>query len=276
LRAGRYDGPLAAGTAVQLSSLFHYALGIAPIESFAVEFAVQGTPSAVVDALTAELTRAIDQLTRPVDAIKHQAKTVTVGISRSDEAMWTLPLVRALLSAGATREHLGYRDLRALASLDAAVQDVLGSTRYRIEGDIENGAKIRVLQQSGIATQLQSRTSLNPLLRGTKHMVAFERQCLVARGRSDERVVLMVPEVEHNQTVGITLLHLKLHERLPAATLRTVLAGYRNRFAALSDAVTETEAEFDESLLEAMPVADLLTESILVLADRWRLGTLQP
>ena len=27
----------------------------------------------------------IEELTRPVDAIKHQAKTVTVGISRSDE-----------------------------------------------------------------------------------------------------------------------------------------------------------------------------------------------
>jgi glucosamine--fructose-6-phosphate aminotransferase (isomerizing) len=275
LRAGRYDGPLAAGTAVRLSSLFHYALGITPIESFVVEFDVQGTPGAVVDALTSELTRAIDQLTRPVDAIKHQAKTVTVGISRSDEALWTLPLVRALLAAGATRDHLGYRDLRALASLDAAVQDVLGSTRYRIDGDVETAATIRVIDQTGIATQLRSRTSQNPNLRGTKHLVALERQCLVARGRNDERVVLMVPEVEHNKTVGITLLHLKLHDRLPATTLRAVLAGYRNRFAALSDAVTETETEFDESLLEQMPVADLLTESILVLADRWRQGTLQ-
>ena len=29
----------------------------------------------------------IDELTRPVDAIRHQAKTVTVGISRTDEQM---------------------------------------------------------------------------------------------------------------------------------------------------------------------------------------------
>ena len=34
------------------------------------------------------------RLTRPVDAIKHQAKTVTVGISRSDEGVSQVPLVR--------------------------------------------------------------------------------------------------------------------------------------------------------------------------------------
>ena len=44
-------------------------------------------PSVVIEDLTAALTRGIEELTRPVDAIKHQAKTVTVGISRSDEAL---------------------------------------------------------------------------------------------------------------------------------------------------------------------------------------------
>ena len=46
-----------------------------------------GTPAALIDDLVAALTRAIEELTRPVDAIKHQAKTVTVGISRSDEGV---------------------------------------------------------------------------------------------------------------------------------------------------------------------------------------------
>ena len=43
--------------------------------------------ASVVEDLTAALTKAIEELTRPVDAIKHQAKTVTVGISRSDETL---------------------------------------------------------------------------------------------------------------------------------------------------------------------------------------------
>ena len=43
---------------------------------------------------------AIEELTRPIDAIKHQAKTVTVGISRSDETLLQVPLVREVLAAG--------------------------------------------------------------------------------------------------------------------------------------------------------------------------------
>ena len=47
--------------------------------------------------------------------------------SRADEALLTAPLIRALLEAGANREHLGYRDLRALAGLhDVADTQVAG------------------------------------------------------------------------------------------------------------------------------------------------------
>ena len=276
LLLGRYDGTLEARTAARLVSLCNYALGFVPLDVFAVEFGEPGAPGIVVDRLTEELTLAIDQLTRPVDAIKHQAKTVTVGISRTDEALLTAPLVRAVLAAGAPRDRLGYRDLRALVSLDPAVVEVLGSTRYRIDGDLEQGnARIHVIDQRGVALTLRSRTAGNPTLRGTKHLVAMERLCLVAKGRSDDRTVVMVPEVEQNRAVGITLLHVRFHGQLDAATLRGVLGGYRNRYAALADAVTETEPVFDEGLLAAMPVVDLLCEPINALADRWRQGTLQ-
>jgi glucosamine--fructose-6-phosphate aminotransferase (isomerizing) len=275
LLLGRYDGALEAGTASRLTSLCNYALGFMPLDVFAVEFGEPGAPGVVVDRLTEELTHGIDQLTRPVDAIKHQAKTVTVGISRADEALLTVPLVKALLEAGAGRDRLGYRDLRALAGLDPAVVEVLGSTRYAIDGEVDGGtARIRVVDQRGIARQLRSRTSQNPMLKGTKHLVATEKLAMVAKGRSDDRTVILVPEVEQNRTVGITLLHVKFHQQLDAATLRGVLGGYRNRYGALADAVTETEPSFDESLLATMPVVDLLCEPIYSLADRWRQGTL--
>ena len=71
------------------------------------------------------------QLTRPVDAIKHQAKTVTVGISRSDETLLQVPLVQAVLEAGTPRDGLTYKMLRTLVDLDPAVAAVAGFTRYR-------------------------------------------------------------------------------------------------------------------------------------------------
>jgi glutamine---fructose-6-phosphate transaminase (isomerizing) len=275
LLLGRYDGTLEARTAARLTSLCNYALGFVPLDAFAIEFGENGTPGIVIDALTEELTHGIDQLTRPVDAIKHQAKTVTVGISRADEALLTAPLVRALLEAGASRDHFGYRDLRALAGLDVAVTEVLGSTRYRIDGNLETGtAQIHVVDQRGIAKTLRSRTAQNPLLKGTKHLVAMEKQCMVAKGRSDDRTVILVPEVHQNRTVGLTLLHARFHENLDKGALRSVLGGYRNRYAALADAVTETEPTFDENVLETISVVDLLCEPIYSLADRWRHGSL--
>jgi glucosamine--fructose-6-phosphate aminotransferase (isomerizing) len=84
----------------------------------------------------------------------------------------------------------------------------------------------------------------------------------------------MVPEVDQNRAVGITLLHVKFHGKLDASALRGVLGAYRNRYAALADAVTETEPSFDEALLGTMPVVELLCEPINVLADRWRQGAL--
>ena len=139
LRSRAYDGNLEASTAVQLASPYRYALGIAPLDAYQAEHGRIGTPAVVVDDLTAALTQGIEELTRPVDAIKHQAKTVTVGISRSDETLLQPPLVQAVLAAGAPRDRLSYRTLRTLADLDPAVAEVTGWIRYELDGDADDG-----------------------------------------------------------------------------------------------------------------------------------------
>jgi glucosamine--fructose-6-phosphate aminotransferase (isomerizing) len=272
LRTRDYDGHLEASTAVRLASLFRYALGITPLDSYQVEYGKIGTPAEVVDDLTAALTRGIEELTRPIDAIKHQAKTVTVGISRSDETLLQVPLAAAVLSAGAPRDSLSYRTLRALADLDPAVEEVTGSTRYRIEGDpaLEDEVAAYVVDKRGIAADIPSRIERDPVLRGTKHTVAVDREQFVTRGRRDGRTLIIVPETKDNHTIGITVLHVRFEDRLPTAAARSVMQGYRNRFSALRDAVTETEPSFRDDLLAELPVADLLTLPIADLADRWR------
>ncbi|HWJ63867.1 MAG TPA: SIS domain-containing protein [Acidimicrobiales bacterium] len=271
LRTGAYNGSLEAGTAVRLASMFRYATGIAPLDAYQVEHGRVGTPSVVIEDLTAALTAAIEELTRPVDAIKHQAKTVTVGISRSDEGLLDIALVQAALSAGAARDRLSYKAMRTLAGLDASVDDVVGYTRYRIEGDVEEGeATIVVVDRGGIARDLPQRTERNPQLRGTKHRVATEREVTVAVGRSDGRTLVLIPEVKGTQCTGITLLHCRFAEELPAGRMRSVLEAYRGRYAALKDAVTETEPTFRDDLLGSLPPIELLTTPVNVLADRWR------
>ena len=273
LRSNDYDGQLEASTAVRLGSQFRYALGVVPLEGYQVEHGKVGTPSVVIEDLTASLTRAIEELTRPVDAIKHQAKTVTVGISRSDESLLRVPLVAEVLATGVARDRLTYASLRTLATLDAAVSEVLGFTRYRIEGrvgDENNPAGVVVVDRGGLSRELASRTEAQPELRGTKHRVASERLVLAARGRSDGRTVLIVPEVKDKQATGLTLIHVRFRDQLSPGAMRSVLQGYRSRFSALKDAVTETEPTFREDLLGELPVVDLLTEPVSDLADHWR------
>jgi len=271
LRSRGYDGSLEASTAARLASLLRYATGAISLDSYEVEHGKVGVPSTVVQDLTTALTDGIEELTRPVDAIKHQAKTVTVGISRSDETLLQAPLVREVLAAGAPRDGLTYRALRTLVDLDPAVAEVTGYTRYRIEGDVaaETGT-VHVVDKGGIAAGLASSTESDPVLRGTKHRVATQREVTAVLGRRDGRTLVIVPEVKQNQTVGLTLLHVRFVEHLPADAMRGVLQGYQGRYGALKDAVTETEPTFEDALLASVPVVELLTEPVYVLAERWR------
>jgi glutamine---fructose-6-phosphate transaminase (isomerizing) len=250
--------------------VLRYATGAAPLDLYQMELGKVGTPSTVVEDLNAALTNGIEELTRPVDAIKHQAKTVTVGISRSDETLLEAPLVREVLGAGVARDSLSYRALRTLVHLDPAVAQVTGFTRYRIEGDVDAEATLHVVDRGGISVNLPSRTDTDPRLIGTKHRVAYEREVTVARGRRDDRTLVIVPELKGNQVTGLTLLHVEFRPRLAPDVARGVLRGYRGRYAARKDAVTETEPTFDDGRLADVDLVDLLTEPVYVLAERWR------
>ena len=115
-----------------------------------------------------------------------------------------------------------------------------------------------------------SRVEHNSQLRGTKRRVASERNVLVARGRSDGRTVIMVPEVKSGLCTGITLLHVRFHDRLLVAAVRGVLQGYDRRYDRLVDWVTETEGAFRDDLLADLSVVDLLILPISESADHWR------
>jgi len=269
LAAGLYDGHLDASVAARLSDLLRYATGQLSLEDYELQSGKIGTPTALVEDVTVALTRAIDALTRPIDAIKHQAKTVTVGISRSEDALLGVPLIGQVLATGARRDHLAYRVLRTLAALDPAIAEVTGYTRYRIEGSPSGGATIHVHDKGGAAAGLRSRTEADPVLRGTKRRSAEEREVTVAVGRSDGRTVLIVPEIKGTQVVGLDLLHVRLVDRLDPATARAVLAGYRARYTAIVDAVTETTPVFDDAVLATIAVTELLTQPVYVLADHW-------
>ncbi|MBU3703138.1 MAG: SIS domain-containing protein, partial [Ilumatobacteraceae bacterium] len=270
LLTGQYDGTLEASTAVRLSSVLTDLMSRNPLDAYQRQSGKVVTPAVLLDDLTAALTRAIDELTRPIDAIRHQAKTVTVGISRSDEGLMDRALVQAVVGAGASRDRLTYRTLKVLADLDPAVAAVTGFTRYRVENGSSDTATITIIERAGLSKDLKSRVEGTATLVGTKHRVARDQEVFVTRGRSDGRTVILVPEVKSGETTGITLLHVAFHPSLDAKTMKGVLTGYDDRYNRLVDWVKETENEFRDDLLADLNVADALIAPISEAAERWR------
>ena len=269
LRSGDYNGNLEASTATRILIMLKYSLGSIPLDSYQLDFGKVGTPATILEDLVASLTVGIEELTRTIDTIKHQAKTVTVGISRSDEEIIQLPLVRELLDSGTPRDRVSYRNLRCLEALDKGVQDVTGYIRYSIDGDPDI-AQLHIVDRGGIAVDLASRVERDPKLRGSKHLVASEQDVVITKGRNDHRTIILVPEVKDQQTVGLTLLHVRLEKYVDEQVAKQILQGYQNRYTKLYDFVTETEPTFRSDLLSTIALEDLLISPIPELAELWR------
>ena len=269
LRSGDYNGNLEASTATKISMMLKYALGTIPLDSYQLDFGKVGTPATILEDLAASLTVGIEELTRTIDTIKHQAKTVTVGISRSDEAIIQLPLVRELLQAGTPRDRVSYRNLRCLEALNRGVEDVTGYIRYSIDGSHDD-AQLHIVDRGGIAVDLISRVERDSKLRGSKHLVSLEQHVIITKGRNDGRTIILVPEIKDKQTVGLTLLHVRLKKYVDEVMARQILDGYQNRYAKLFDFVTETEPTFRSDLLSKISLEELLISPIVDLAELWR------
>jgi len=151
-----------------------------------------------------------------------------------------------------------------------AVAEVVGFTRYRVDGPNGQVPTVAIVDRGGVSVGIPSRTDRDPTLRGTKHRVAVEREVLVTRGARDGRTIVLVPEVKDRESVGITLLHVVLRDRLSPDVLRGVLQGYDNRYGAVRDAVCETEPDLSDDLLAELRIVDLLTEPVQTIADRLR------
>ena len=219
----------------------------------------------------------IEELTRPVDAIKHQAKTVTVGISRSDETLLQVA-ARAGGARGRVRRATGSATARCARSSTSIPRssEVTGFTRYRDR----RRPRRRRAPRSTSSTRVASRPDLAVAHRRRSRACAAPSTGSRPNARSPWRAGAATgarssscPRSRTTQT-----------DRSDAAArpLRTTSSRRRDAGACsrgtgvatprCKDAVTETEPTFDDALLATIAVVDLLTEPVYVLADRWRTG----
>ncbi|HVR74962.1 MAG TPA: SIS domain-containing protein [Planctomycetota bacterium] len=258
--SGSLDSGLNSGTATRLSRAFHALLGWMPVDVFIRHH------EDLFSGVIGMVSEAISELSRPIDAIKHQAKTVTVGISRTEIPLAEGPLLAVLRSFELPVGDLADTHRRFLTALEPLVSQVEGTSLYRVEaldplGRPTESSTIRVLRKSGCALKILSRSEECLPLSGTKWGVLKRGDIYMGFGKTDQRRILIVP-VTGEKTEGYMILyHLNLVPRGRHDVRLRALEARPEHLERLQVAVTERNLPWDPDLIEAVDNDTLFFES---------------
>jgi glucosamine--fructose-6-phosphate aminotransferase (isomerizing) len=221
------------------------------------------------DLLDAALGKAIDQLSRPVDAIRHQAKTVTVGTSRKFAPLRGV-VFDALAELGFKAENLTQRDVLTIKRLQPAVEAVRGYTQYRLEGLDEDGmptdaSTISVERRGGLAEGMKSRAENGAPLMGSKRTLVKNREVFAGGGRSDGASIFIIPLLGAGYTLErLLLFHVDFAEGLSVAQKREVLG---EKLPEIRNILNEENLAWRDDYIRDIPMKFLLGEAAEVIAD---------
>lgn len=264
LATGALNSGLEASVAVRLSLALHAISGRLPFDDLVLAMGKSGTRPQLVQSYLATLTDAINGLTRPIDAIKHQAKTVTVGISR---AVAPRGLVfNALKELGISPEWILPSHIESLQAISGVLDQVTGMVEYQLEGLTHAGGpgadtQIRVARKTGLVANIPSRADHGAPLLGTKWLISLERRLFVGVGSSDGRELVMFPVIRDGRMSGIVLLHVEFNKTAEVDARIAAVRNYRNRYEQLVGMVTERNLSWSDRRLKHIPVALLFEGS---------------
>ncbi len=265
--ARSFCADLGIGGLADLPLVLKYLAGRLPVADFELDFNRKGTAANMIDTLFACLNQGIEQLARPIDAIKHQAKTVTVGTSRiQQEAAVTGILFDILLSFGFSHNLITPINVRVLKNLQEVVDRVQGAILYKVQGlsllgEPTDTTTITILQKTGTLKPLSSRVETNPALRGTKRIIAKEGNVFIGRGRKDGRSIIIIPILADRrpQTIEhILLLHIAFKTTVSLENRVKALGGKLDR---IRNIVQENSVPWNDAYLEWISLEDLFGQS---------------
>lgn len=267
LISSAFDSGLPAASAVKLTLMLQAITARIAFDDVVLDFGASGPVGGaqLFETWLQALTGAINDLTRPIDAIKHQAKTVTVGISRS--AAPTGVVFESLEVLGVPLEALLPSHAESLQALSPLLESVVGSVHYGLEklneaGDPTPETRIRVLHKTGIVANMRSRADAGATLIGSKFFITSERRLFVGVGSSDGRKLVMFPLLQNGRLSGLMLLHVTFNEAASLEERLNAVQSYRNRYERLVGWVTENSMDWKDELLMSVPVALLFEGSV--------------
>jgi glucosamine--fructose-6-phosphate aminotransferase (isomerizing) len=242
-----------------LTLLLKYMAGRLPTADFEFDFGMKGTAPNILATFFDCIGKMIDEMTRPVDAIKHQAKTVTVGTSRLVEQVDGL-LFDTLRTYGFDRSHLTTTNVLVLKRLQEVVRHIKGTTLYRVSGlnllgePVEHST-IDVEQKAGSSALLSSRAESDNRLRGTKQIIVKNGNVFIGKGRRDHRSILVIPIMSLGTTIDrLLLLHVDFY---PEVDLRQKVEALGGKYQHIRQLVEETRLLWQDGYLNLVQMEDL-------------------
>ena len=264
---GRFPAIMGIEAAADLTLLLKYLAGRLPVSDFELDFGVKGTPRNMLESMFKSLGESINTMARPVDAIKHQAKTVTVGTSRISEKLEGL-LFETLAAHGFTNAQLTASNILVLRNLQEIIAEIKGAIRYRIGnlnllGEPVEETTIEVEKKEGVLAQLPSRVDTDTLLKGTKRIIVREGNVYIGKGRKDDRSILVIPVISTNpETPGIIehllLLNIGFKENIALPVKVKALGGKLER---IKNIVQENSVAWRDEHLEQVQTDELFGRS---------------
>ncbi len=268
-RKARQRLPVVMGfkAAADLTLLAKYLAGRLPVTDFEIDFGRKGTAANMIETLFNCLAESINAMARPVDAIKHQAKTVTVGTSRISEGVRGI-LFDALSRYGLKISQLTNRNVIVLRNLQGIVAEIRGVILYRIDklsilGEPTEETTIEVIRKDGVLAPIPSRVESDHELKGTKRIIVREGNVYIGKGRKDNRSIIVIPAISDssetpNLIEHLLLLNIAFHEEVALPVKIRALGG---KYERIKNIVQENSVVWHDRFLDSVPIDELFGRS---------------
>ncbi|OEU84369.1 MAG: glutamine--fructose-6-phosphate aminotransferase [Desulfobacterales bacterium S5133MH4] len=270
IRQNRYATAMAIRAASELTLLLKYLAGRLPISDFEFDFGAKGTAPNMLRTFFECIGKTINEMVRPIDAIKHQAKTVTVGTSRISEKVGGL-LFEAMEAHGFSKNQLTTNNVLVLRRLQGVVSGIKGTTLYKIAGlnilgEPVEDSTIHIDKKEGSASALVSRVEADNRLRGTKRIIVKNANVFIGKGRRDNRSIVVIPvmaagtKIDHLILFNVTFMQeVELQKKVDA------LGG---KYHHIRHIVEETSLEWKDEYLDLVEIEGLFGMSAEKIAEK--------
>ncbi len=271
IRQNRFPSP--AAHASDLTLLLKYLSGKLPVSDFEIDFREKGTALTMLNTFLKHIGESINYMSRPVDAIKHQAKTVTVGTSRIREKVEGI-LFDTLHKADINISQLTNSNIIVLKNLQEIVSNIEGSILYRITGldllgEPSEETAIKVLRKEGSLKPIPSRVEKDTRLQGTKKIIARQGNVYIGKGRKDDRNIIIIPVISTSHDTPniieyLLLLNISFRKNIQLDAKIKALGG---KFEHIKNIVQENNFTWNDEFLEQIETEELFGRSAEKIAE---------